>query len=545
MQRSLLFITLLAFCAISMVACKEDNAYVYPQMEKAEVQLVDNSTFGKVVTDKDGRTLYFFSRDTKRGSVCEGGCLAAWPAFFSENITVSQGLNASDFTTLTRADGAKQTLYKGFPLYHFAQDAQAGQTKGEGIDGEWFVAKPDYSVFYAKAQLVGADTKSYKANYTLENYVEGTEETFYLTDPNGRTLYTFRNDKNGINNYGGDAAVWPVYSVDFGKLVVPSILKTSDFGEITKDGHKQLTYKGWPLYYFGGNASILGDLQPGDNRGVSVVMPGVWRVANTSTIIAPNPPSPTILTSENETFGNILTDENGRTLYFFSRDTKGTSVCLGGCADVWPAFYSETIVVSGGLNTADFTSITRSDGAKQTVYKGYPLYHYSQDVQAGEIKGDGITDIWFVAKPDYSLFYAKGQLVGADTKSYVANYTLANYTEGIEETFYLTDGKGRTLYTFRNDQNGINNYSGDLAVWPVFYTEAITLQLPSVLDKADFAETTKDGIKQLTYKGWPLHYFGGNQAITGDTNKGDTRGVSVVSPGVWPITNTATSVAPN
>jgi len=287
MQKSFLFITLLAFCAISMVACNEDGDD-YPEIVKTDVQLLENPTLGKILTGRDGRTLYFFSRDAKSGSVCEGACLTAWPIFLSENPSVSEGLNVSDFTTITRADGAKQTTYKGYPLYYFNQDVIAGDTKGEKVSDVWFVAKPDYSVFYAKAQLVGADSKLYRANYTLADYTEGQEETFYLTDANGRTIYTFRIDKNGVNNYAGAAALWPVFSTDISKLVVPSILNKADFAETTKNGNKQLTYKGWPLYYFGGNATFAGDANRGDTHGVSVPSPGVWPIANIATTVAPN-----------------------------------------------------------------------------------------------------------------------------------------------------------------------------------------------------------------------------------------------------------------
>jgi hypothetical protein len=39
MQKSFLFITLLAFCAISMVACNEDGDD-YPEIIKTDVQLL-------------------------------------------------------------------------------------------------------------------------------------------------------------------------------------------------------------------------------------------------------------------------------------------------------------------------------------------------------------------------------------------------------------------------------------------------------------------------------------------------------------------------
>ncbi len=61
---------------------------------------------------------------------------------------------------------------------------------------------------------------------------------------------------------------------------IPSILKASDFGTIDVHGKTQLTYKGWPLYYFGQ------DSQRGDNKGISVPAPGIWPIANTNTVVA-------------------------------------------------------------------------------------------------------------------------------------------------------------------------------------------------------------------------------------------------------------------
>ena len=46
------------------------------------------------------------------------------------------------------------------------------------------------------------------------------------------------------------------------------------------------------------------------------------------------------------------------------------------------------------------------------------------------------------------------------------------------------------------------------------------------------------GREQLTYKGWPVYYFGQ------DTGKGDNKGVSVPVPGKWPIINADTGAAP-
>ncbi|MDX1618664.1 MAG: hypothetical protein R3224_07745, partial [Balneolaceae bacterium] len=61
----------------------------------------------------------------------------------------------------------------------------------------------------------------------------------------------------------------------------------------------------------------------------------------------------------------------------------------------------------------------------------------------------------------------------------------------------------------------------------------------SYLDPAELGLITGSAAsKQSTYKGWPVYYFGQ------DAETGDTRGVSVPSPGVWPILNTEMPPAP-
>ena len=72
----------------------------------------------------------------------------------------------------------------------------AGQTGGNGIRNVWYVAKPDYSLMVASAQLVGLDGKNYTSAY-----VEGTGNTRYFTDAAGRTLYIFTNDKKDTNTF--------------------------------------------------------------------------------------------------------------------------------------------------------------------------------------------------------------------------------------------------------------------------------------------------------------------------------------------------------
>ncbi len=273
--------TLLFILGLFAFSCDSDDDQVVS--DNRTIKVSDNSTFGKILTDKDGKTLYFFSNDYKGLSSCTNGCLDAWPIFYTDNITIDESLSSSDFGVITRADGQKQNTYKGWPLYYYKNDTAPGQTNGDKVANIWYVAKPDYTVMYVSAQLVGHDGKNYTTSNNASTYTENTGDTFYLTDSYGKTLYRFINDTSGTNNFtAADLSnnnVWPI--AELGKMKVPSILDVSDFSTISVHGKTQLTYKGWPIYYFGQ------DTMRGDNKGISFPAPNVWPILNTETSLAP------------------------------------------------------------------------------------------------------------------------------------------------------------------------------------------------------------------------------------------------------------------
>lgn len=242
---------------------------------------------------------------------------------------------------------------------------------------------------------------------------------------------------------------------------------------------------------------------------------------------------------DDATFGQVFTNSEGFTLYFFAPDSNGDSNCNGGCISAWPAFNSQALTLDDGLNTNDFGSITREDGTQQTTYKEWPLYLFASDTAAGDINGDGSGGVWFVAKPDYSIMIARGQLVGRDADGNETNLT-SSYETGDGETFYMTSANGRAIYHFSNDSENTNtftnaDFSND-GVWPILKNEIVNV--PSIFDMADFGTIEVFGETQITYKGWPLYYFGG------DENRGDNFGVGFPIAGVWPILNPDTSQAP-
>ncbi len=273
---------------VSISSCKKDGA-VAPgggtnETPKNDINLTNNATLGRYMSNKQGLTLYMFANDADGGSSCTGGCETTWPAFTADLTTakLDAGLAIADFGIIVTASGKRQVTYKGWPLYTYSPAgtdgygnstnvAEApGQVKGDGFAGVWFIAKPDYTIMFANKQLTGLDSNNYKSDYTL-----GNGKTVYFTNDKGGTLYNFKNDSFNINKYTkadlSNNDVWPIYGPD--EIVLPSVLDKTLFANITVGGRKQLTYKGWPLYNFGR------DNLRGLNQGVSVGVPGTWPVA--------------------------------------------------------------------------------------------------------------------------------------------------------------------------------------------------------------------------------------------------------------------------
>ena len=93
----------------------------------------------------------------------------------------------------------------------------------------------------------------------------------FLVDAKGMTLYLYTKDSpNTSACYGGCATIWPPLlttgAATAGAGVTASLLGTTK----RTDGTTQVTYNGWPLYYY------AGDKATGDTTGENVQ--GVWFV---------------------------------------------------------------------------------------------------------------------------------------------------------------------------------------------------------------------------------------------------------------------------
>lgn len=137
----------------------------------------------------------------------------------------------------------------------------------------------------------------------------------------------------------------------------------------------------------------------------------------TTTLTSTSPPTSTTITVTTTTQINTrynvdiaispddgdpyLTDGTGRSLYYYIGDAYNTSNVSGTLLASWPVFYVASLTaVAPTLDINRFSSITRADGSKQTVYNGWPLYYYVNDKVPGDIKGDGVNNAWFLAETD-------------------------------------------------------------------------------------------------------------------------------------------------
>jgi predicted lipoprotein with Yx(FWY)xxD motif len=200
-----------------------------------------------------------------------------------------------------------------------------------------------------------------------------------LAGSDGMALYIFSKDAKGVSNCAGQCAVnWPPLLAKEGEAMAVAGLG-GEFATIKRaDGGTQITYEGWPLYYW------IKDSKVGDVTGQAVG--GVWWIANVK---------PVTRVSD-----GLLVGANSMTLYTFDKDTAGASNCEGQCLVNWPAV---TVAEMGDLATpagatGKFATIKRSSGDFQVTYDGKPLYYWIKDQKPGETSGDKVGGVWHIVK---------------------------------------------------------------------------------------------------------------------------------------------------
>jgi len=112
----------------------------------------------------------------------------------------------------------------------------------------WAAAGPAGARDAAGSGLQAAERAQAPATLT----VRSTRFGRILFDGRGRVLYGFTRDRRGGPSqcYGACAAAWPVYFAQ-GVATAGTGVRKSLLGKTRRrDGRLQVTYNGWPLYYY-------------------------------------------------------------------------------------------------------------------------------------------------------------------------------------------------------------------------------------------------------------------------------------------------------
>jgi predicted lipoprotein with Yx(FWY)xxD motif len=228
-----------------------------------QLAVKNDAKLGKFVSDSAGMTLYRFDEDTPKPakSNCNDACATKWPPVPADDATAGTGIDAEKLGKVKRADGTEQLTLEGWPVYRFAGDTKAGDTKGQGVGGTWNALAPDGKPAGKKA-----------AGGALELMVSNNADLGkIMVDGKGMTVYRFDKDSAWpMKTACVDAAclnTWkPVKAVDTTKVSGMDASKVTSFKR--PDGTKQAAFDCWLLYTF------AGDKKPGDTNGQGVK--GTW-----------------------------------------------------------------------------------------------------------------------------------------------------------------------------------------------------------------------------------------------------------------------------
>jgi predicted lipoprotein with Yx(FWY)xxD motif len=155
-----------------------------------------------------------------------------------------------------------------------------------------------------------------------------------------------------------------------------------------------------------GDSDDDGGAATDDTAAATTAAPAATEAPGTTAAPADAAADAVVTTGETE-LGTVLTDASGLTLYLFTQDSAGSSVCVDDCAAAWPPVVVDgDVTVGEGLDAAAFGTITRDDGVVQLTINDKPLYTFASDAAAGDVNGQGVNDVWFAVGAD-------GQPVGA------------------------------------------------------------------------------------------------------------------------------------
>jgi predicted lipoprotein with Yx(FWY)xxD motif len=110
-------------------------AKAHPLVHKAVIKVGGKKTV--VLEAANGRTLYYYTKNTATHSACTGACLGLWPPYKVKSAPAHINGLPGKFTVFKG-----QLEYEGHQLYMYSGDKGPGQSHGEGLFHAWWVAAP-------------------------------------------------------------------------------------------------------------------------------------------------------------------------------------------------------------------------------------------------------------------------------------------------------------------------------------------------------------------------------------------------------------------
>ncbi|MFM7784792.1 MAG: hypothetical protein ACKPE6_09150, partial [Gammaproteobacteria bacterium] len=143
--------------------------------------VVSTLAFRQLLSDR-GFTIYASDADRRGRSACEGDCLQRWAPV----VAPVSGRARGDWRILERADGTRQWVFRGRPLYRHLLDRRIRSQEGTDEAG--------WRVVYV--QEAPAAPRSFTAQVATAGFV--------LADAEGRTIYAYSCGDDAADQLGCD-----------------------------------------------------------------------------------------------------------------------------------------------------------------------------------------------------------------------------------------------------------------------------------------------------------------------------------------------------
>jgi predicted lipoprotein with Yx(FWY)xxD motif len=178
-------------------------------------------------------------------------------------------------------------------------------------------------------------------------------------------------------------------------------------------------------------------------------------------------------------------------------------------------------LLMAGCSKTDPTTTAGAGGSSSTAAPSTTASAKASTTTTGDDDSDSTTTTKAAGGGDYGKGGAGTTTTvgGVPANGVVVNKATSSFGD------ITVDGKGMTLYAFKNDTGSESTCTGGCpTAWPPFVGPVESAG--DGIQLASMGTTTRaDGTRQVTYKGHPLYHF------SGDEKPGDTNGQGI--GGIW------------